>query len=342
MKPDSFLRDSNRVPIENRIFYFLPSLVILGLWLVYMVYAEKWHLMLDHWPISLTMVFGSLVAGATSEGGGAIAFPVFTKLLHIQPEIARTFSLAIQTVGMGAASIVILKYRIRIISQAVIYSSLAGCFGFLAGTFLIAPLMPGAWYKIAFTILTASFGFVLFLEFRHSDSARFDQIRYGTRTAWLPLSIVGFAGGICTALVGNGIDFLTFSLLVTYYNISEKVATPTSVLLMALNALFGFAVHGFWLGTVSGVTFDYWLVCIPIVIFGAPLGALICDHISRRNLIYFLLSLILIELVSTLWIVRFDWVSRIFAPVLFFALVLLFFLLQKLGQRQQKAARSRD
>ncbi|MFL6307311.1 MAG: hypothetical protein ACJ72H_27575 [Candidatus Sulfotelmatobacter sp.] len=33
--------------------------------------------------VAVTMIFGSLVGGGTSEGGGAIAFPVFTKLLHI-------------------------------------------------------------------------------------------------------------------------------------------------------------------------------------------------------------------------------------------------------------------
>ncbi len=60
----------------------------------------------NHWEISLTMVFGSLIAGATSEGGGAVAFPVFTKLLHISPQEATVFSLAIQSVGMTAASIV--------------------------------------------------------------------------------------------------------------------------------------------------------------------------------------------------------------------------------------------
>ncbi|MFM8770959.1 MAG: sulfite exporter TauE/SafE family protein, partial [Candidatus Kapaibacterium sp.] len=35
------------------------------------------------WPAALTMVFGSFIAGASAEGGGAIAFPVFTLLLKI-------------------------------------------------------------------------------------------------------------------------------------------------------------------------------------------------------------------------------------------------------------------
>src|ERR1700739_4094224 len=43
------------------------------------------HALLANWHVALTMVFGSLVGGGTSEGGGAVAFPVFTKLLHTLP-----------------------------------------------------------------------------------------------------------------------------------------------------------------------------------------------------------------------------------------------------------------
>ena len=35
----------------------------------------------------------------TSEGGGAVAFPVMTLLLKIKPTIARDFSLMVQSVG---------------------------------------------------------------------------------------------------------------------------------------------------------------------------------------------------------------------------------------------------
>ena len=49
--------------------------------------------LVSNWPVALTMVFGSFIAGATSEGGGAIAFPVFTKVLHVSPTDAKVFSL---------------------------------------------------------------------------------------------------------------------------------------------------------------------------------------------------------------------------------------------------------
>jgi len=48
----------------------------------------------------LTMVVGSIIAGMTSEGGGAVAFPVNSLLLHIETEVARDFSLMVQSCGL--------------------------------------------------------------------------------------------------------------------------------------------------------------------------------------------------------------------------------------------------
>jgi len=56
---------------------------------------ERGHHLLVDWKVALTMVFGSMLGGGTSDGGGAVAFPIFTKLRHIAPYDARNFSLAI-------------------------------------------------------------------------------------------------------------------------------------------------------------------------------------------------------------------------------------------------------
>ncbi len=320
------------------LFYFIPSMMVLTVWAVYMTLADRFHLLLQHWELSLTMVAGSLVAGATSEGGGAVAFPIFTKVLSIPPHIARTFALAIQMVGMGTASIVIIKYRIPVIMRAILYASLGGVIGMTVGTLYVAPFLKPAYFKIAFTILTAAFGFVLFMENRkmagnQSAEARDETLEGASIGDNALLFGAGIVGGLFGSIVGTGIDFLTFAVLVLYFNISEKVATPTSVILMAVNSTVGFILHAFFLDGFKGAVMDYWLVCIPVVIFGAPTGALICARISRENIIRFLLFLIAVEFVSTLWLVKFDTYGSIFAPVLFVSLVLVFFHLNRIGRR---------
>ncbi|VDM63851.1 unnamed protein product [Angiostrongylus costaricensis] len=48
----------------------------------------------------VVMLLGSTVSGMTSEGGGAVAFPIMTLCLQIDPLTARDFSLMIQSFVM--------------------------------------------------------------------------------------------------------------------------------------------------------------------------------------------------------------------------------------------------
>lgn len=60
------------------------------------------------------MLLGSFIAGATPQGGAAVAFPVFTKVFHLPAPDARTFGQMIQSVGMTMAAITILLRRVSI------------------------------------------------------------------------------------------------------------------------------------------------------------------------------------------------------------------------------------
>ena len=53
------------------------------------------------------------------------------------------------------------------------------------------------------------------------------------------LLFVGFLGGIFSAIAGSGVDICSFSVLSLLFRVSEKVSTPTSVVLMAINTVFG-------------------------------------------------------------------------------------------------------
>ena len=59
----------------------------------------------DRYKMSITMIFGSMIGGATSEGGGAVAFPVMTLALAIDPAVARDFSLMCQCCGNAESSV---------------------------------------------------------------------------------------------------------------------------------------------------------------------------------------------------------------------------------------------
>jgi uncharacterized membrane protein YfcA len=196
-----------------------------------------------NWRVAVTMVFGSLVGGGTSEGGGAIAFPVFTKLLHIPAAIARNFSLAIQTVGMGAASLSILYLRIPIERRALLYAGLPGVIGVALGAYYMAPVFPPALARASFTVLVTSLGVALVLINRSEHESRNERLSiFGAREKWV-LAIAGLIGGGVSALVGSGANTVAFMVMVLLFRISEKIVTPTTVLLMAMVSLAGFTFH---------------------------------------------------------------------------------------------------
>ena len=96
--------------------------------------------------------------------------------------------------------------------------------------------------------------------------------------------LTGFLGGIMTGLVGNGIDIICFSVMVLLFRLSEKLATPTSVVLMAFNALIGFLLHLFAIGGFTNSVENYWLAAIPVVVVGAPLGAYFCTRLNNKTI----------------------------------------------------------
>ena len=228
----------------------------------------------EYWPVSLTMIFGSFIAGATSEGGGAVAFPVFTKLLHVQAHDAKVFSLAIQSIGMMAATVTIVLMRISIEWRFIRWASLGGLIGVTIGTILLAPLFSPVLLKMLFTAMIVSFGIALILHNRQQRdyNSHLSQFRWQEKSIIL---LAGIVGGIQTGLVGTGIDIICFSVMVLLFRLTEKIATPTSVVLMAINAVIGFALHLIFVGGFTETVQSYWLAAIPVVVVGAPLGALV-------------------------------------------------------------------
>lgn len=282
-----------------------PALVFLiyTAWAAYMSVTDSWKLFCDYWPASLTMVLGSFVAGATAEGGGAVAYPVFTKVLHLASQDARTFSLMIQAFGMGMASIFILTRKIRILPRIVAWVSLGGVLGHVLGTYWL--VMPSPYPKVLFTFVTTAFGAALFLSTYVLKWRPLPGLPgWGTRYRFLFFGL-GVFGGVFAAQVGSGIDVITFMVLTLAFGVDEKVSTPTTVIIMALNSWVGFFLHGV-VSKDIGPMWNYWLVAVEVVIIGAPLGAFLTSKANRHTVINFILALITLELATTLWLVPFQ------------------------------------
>lgn len=133
---------------------------------------------------------------------------------------------------------------------------------------------------------------------------------------------LGMLGGVFAANVGSGIDVVTFMVLTLMFGINEKVSTPTTVIIMGLNSIVGFIFHGVVAQDISPDIWRYWLVAVPVVVVGAPLGAFVGSKISRDAVIVFLITLISIELITTVVLVPFTAVTWLVTAIvtLFFGL----------------------
>jgi len=200
----------------------LPVLVVLYTWVLLLVAVGRDKLLsclFDNWEVTITMVFGSIIAGGTAEGGAAVSFPVFTKLLHIPPYDEKVFALLIQSIGMSAASLLIFIGGIPVERRVLLWASSGGVIGITCGAFAFSPLL---------------------------------------------------------------------------------VPNITNVVLMATNAIVGVFIYQFILQGVTDNVRGYWIASVPVVVVGAPLGALICSILSREAIVKMLLVLILIEVVTSL------------------------------------------
>lgn len=292
-------------PARNGLRWVYPALLLVVwiTWTIAMFATGGWGLFREFWPVSVTMSLGSFVAGATAEGGAAVAFPVFTKVLQIAPTDARTFGLMIQAVGMTMAGVVIVTRRVPILPRVIGWVSLGGIAGQVIGTYWLQLGSPGS--KILFTFAATVFGVALAISRWWLDWSPLDHVPGWTRNKAIIFVGIGVLGGAFAANTGSGIDMLTFIVLTLALGINEKVSTPTTVIIMGINSVVGFALHGLVVNDI-GVAFDYWLVAVPIVVIGAPLGAFVASYARRDHIITLLLTLISIELVTTLWLVPID------------------------------------
>ena len=287
--------------VFSRPFIGISILVAVTVWTVWLTLtgpSRALSNLIANWETAVTMIFGSMIAGATSMGGGAVAFPVFTKVLHVPPHEAKVFSLGIQSVGMTAASLTIVAMKTRVEWRFIRWASLGGVPGIIFGSVFLAPVLPPPVIRLSFTMIICSFGIVLFTLNRTRRNRNLAIPAWGKRERILSL-LAGLWGGIVSGLVGSGIDIVGFSIMVLLFGLCEKVSTPTSVILMAINSVVGFILHLYFVGDFVEPVTNYWLATVPVVVVGAPTGAILCNLMKRKTIVRILIGLILIELVSS-------------------------------------------
>ncbi len=317
--------------------YTVYVLLVLCIWLGYMSKTDSWYLLKTNFQIIITMVFGAFIAGSSPEGSSAIAYPIFTILLDISPNDARNFAFAIQSIGMTAASIFILSKKIKVDWNYIKIVTPSGALGLIVGMYLVAPNIEASTAKLSFVSLWFAFGLIMIRENLTKVRNTKDVLLIQKSNDLILLLVAGFIGGVVSSIFGTGINMLTFCILVVFFNINEKVATPSSIIIMTIETIIGFTWHAFIFSDISDKSYTMWLSAIPFVIFFAPLGTYLMY--KMRNLIYnyFLYIIFIIQYFGAIIVLRPSNSKLLLSFGIILVSLLLFWLLLKQSESTKRS-----
>jgi hypothetical protein len=117
---------------------------------------------------------------------------------------------------------------------------------------------------------------------------------------------------------------------------------------MATNSIIAALWKQFYRNDINENTWNLWLCCVPVVVIGAPLGAIISSHMHRLTLAYLVYILDSAQLISAIAIIK-PWSHNhtstpleltLSSIILLICCLCLFTLLAKIGEKNVLAAES--
>ncbi len=290
-----------------------------------------WVRVFGQWEAALTMAGGSFLSGSTPLGGGAVAFPVLTKVLEVPAPLARTFGLSVQAVGMTMAVLSVVARGGRLHGPALRVAVPSSVAGLVAGLWLMGdpgaalwpPLFATAWVKAAVTVALSTVALFMVGRLRHPGTQV--EVPWGT-AGRLAVGAAALVGGVLSAVAGTGANLAVFVVLVVVLGVDVRRALPTSVAVMATVSVVGLVVVGLIDGQLDVVVVGdrvvavggdpvglpsaradvvaMWLAALPVVMWGAPLGAWVASRVDERALVGAVAALATVEVVSTFAVVE--------------------------------------
>lgn len=247
----------------------------------------------------ISAVLIGISLGMVGSGGSILTVPVLVYLLHINPLLATTSSLFI----VGTTSLVggIRAYVKRLVDfKAVTEFGIPSILSIFVTRHYLLPALPLHFFKIGNEVVTRDmflmivFALLMLLAsismIRSRDPQPAQQVtRKEHHKQAVPLVLLGLGIGLMTGLLGAGGGFLIIPALVLFLRLPMRMAVGTSLLIIAINSLFGF------LFSLKQFSYDWPLlisftVLASIGIFiGSRLALLISGNALKKGFGWFIL-----------------------------------------------------
>ncbi len=226
--------------------------------------------------------------GLVGGGGSILTVPVLVYLFHVDPLAATTYSLFI----VGFTSLV---GGAKAYTKKLIDFSTVALFGIpsILSIFItrhyILPAIPDHLFNIGTLAVTKGlmlmvvFAVLMFLasfSMIRKDPNHDEATAYHHHEPKLILIVPGLFIGIITGLLGAGGGFLIIPTLVLIVGLPMKTAVGTSLLIVAINSIFGFVF------SISHHQLDWPLLLIftGLAIGGIFIGSRLSDRIPAETL----------------------------------------------------------
>ncbi len=227
-----------------------------------------------------------IVLGITGGGGSILTVPVLVYILNYNPLVATAYSLFIVGTTSGFGTIQNYKRKLVVPGKAIQFAipSLLGVY--LTRKFIVPRIPDTVFYFGSLRLSKETFLMVIFavVMFMASYSMlktkkESDIIEFNTKSL-IVILIQLFFVGILIGLIGAGGGFLIIPALLKFAKLPMKKAIGTSLLIITINSLTGFA------GDVQNIAIDwtFLLSFTTVSVIGIFIGLYLQKFIDEKQL----------------------------------------------------------
>ena len=228
--------------------------------------------------------------GMVGSGGSILTVPVLVYLMTVDPLLATTSSLFI----VGTTSLVggLRAYSKKMVDfRAVTEFGIPSIFSIFVTRHYVLPALPDNMFSLGNIQVSKSMFLMLVFALlmliasvtmirNHDNEKKPSDTESSRQNKVLPLVLLGLLIGFLTGLLGAGGGFLIIPALILFLRLPMKTAVGTSLLIIAINSLFGF------LFSLKQFEYDWTILIVftVLAIAGIFIGSRLADKISGPSL----------------------------------------------------------
>jgi uncharacterized membrane protein YfcA len=233
-----------------------------------------------------------LILGLIGGGGSLLGVPVLVYVMHVVPELATTYSLFIVGVTALVGAISYLR-KGEISAEAILNFAIASIISIFCMRKFIMPAIPLQFQfmgielhkhtvimvMFALIMMCASYSMIKKQIPNRINDTKWDE--FSRSPMGIPFVIMlGIGVGVITGFVGAGGGFIIVPVLLFFVRLNFKKAIGTSLCIVAINSLVGFA------GNIGQQNIDwkFLLIISSVCGIGILLGSLASNKISSKKL----------------------------------------------------------